>query len=468
MTLVRLGEPGGRWVLLATVLGSGIAFIDATVVGVALPTIGEDLGAGAAGLQWTVNAYTLTLAAFILLGGSLGDRLGRRRVFVVGVVWFAGASLACGLAPTAGALVAARAVQGVGAALLTPGSLSIIQSVFDPADRPRAIGTWAGLGGIAGVVAPLLGGWLLLVGTWRSVFLINLPLAVVVVVAAVRHVPESVDPLAEGRLDVAGVALSAVGLAGLTYAFTAWPERGSGDPLVWASLVLGAVGLVAFMLVERATANPLVPLRLFRSRAFSSTNAATFLIYAALSGVFFFAVITLQVVSGYSPLEAGLAMLPVTVLLILLSSRSGALAERIGPRIPMTAGPLVCAGGTLLLASIGPEAVYVTEVLPGAVVLGLGLVLTVAPLTATALASVAGRHVGIASGVNNAVARAAGLMAIAVLPLVAGVGETLLDPVTLAPAHRTAMFVCAGLMLAGGLVAFSGVPSSYGALRTED
>jgi EmrB/QacA subfamily drug resistance transporter len=465
MAPVRLAEPTGRWIIVATVLGSGIAFIDATIVNVALPRIGADLGADAAGLQWTVNAYTLTLAAFILLGGSLGDRLGRRRIYTLGVVWFAVGSAMCAAAPTAGVLVAARAVQGLGAALLTPGSLALIQASFRPQDRPRAIGLWAGLSGVAPAVAPFLGGWLLQVASWRWVFLINLPIAAVVVAVALRRVPESSDPGAARRLDVAGAGLSAVGLGGLTYAFTAWPARGGDDPLVLLALAVGVLGLAAFVLVERYSAAPMLPLHLFRSRAFSATNLATFLIYGALTGVFFFLVIQLQVVAGYSPLGAGLAELPVTLLLILFSARSGAIAERIGPRIPMTVGPLLAALGAVLLAGVDADPSYVTDVFPGVMVFGLGLVITVAPLTSTALGAVADRFVGIASGVNNAVARAAGLIAIAVLPLVSGVGETLLDPVTLAPAYRTAMLVCAGLLAAGGLVALSGVPSSYAVLR---
>lgn len=465
-TVVEYRSARGRWVLVATVLGSAIAFIDATVVTIALPRIADELDATTADLQWTVNGYALTLAAFLLLGGSLGDRFGRRRVFLVGVVWFAVASLACALAPTVGLLVAARALQGVGGALLTPGSLAIIQSTFAGEDRGRAIGAWSGLGGIAGAVAPFLGGWIVEVTSWRWVFGINLPIAAVVVVVALRAVPETLDPGAVRRLDVAGTALAALGLAALTWAFTAWTEDGALRPPVAAVLAVGVLALVAFVVVESRTTAPLVPPRLFRWRPFAGTNAATLVVYAALSGVFFFLVVTLQVVSGYSPLAAGLAPVPVTLLLLLLSSTSGALGVRLGPRLPMTVGPLVCAAATVLLAGIGPSAPYLTAVLPGVLLFGLGLAAVVAPLTTTALASAPDHLAGVASGVNNAVARVAGLLGIAVLPLVAGVGSAgLTDPGTLADAHRVAMLVCAGLLAVGGAVSWFTVPSSADAVR---
>jgi EmrB/QacA subfamily drug resistance transporter len=462
---LRYGQPAGRWVLLATVLGSGMAFLDATVVSIALPPIGRDLGAGAADLQWVVNAYTLTLAAFILLGGSLGDRFGRRRIFLVGVVCFAAASALCGFAPNVGTLVAARALQGVGGALLTPGSLAILQSSFAPDDRMRAIGAWSGLAGVAGAIGPLLGGWLVEVASWRLVFLINLPLALAVVLVTIRHVPESVDPDAVRRLDVAGTVLAALGLGGLTYGLTAWSERGPSDPAVIGALVLGVVALAAFVATERRSSAPMLPLDLFRSRVFTAVNAVTFVVYAALGGVFFFLVVHLQVVAGFPPLEAGLALLPVTLLMLVLSARVGALANRIGPRLPMTVGPLVCALAVVGLSWIGEGARYVTDVLSWVSLLGLGLSLTVAPLTATALAAVEDRHAGLASGVNNAVARTAGLLAVAALPLLSGVGESLTDPATLAPAYRTAMLICAGLMALGGLAALATIPSSYEAVR---
>jgi EmrB/QacA subfamily drug resistance transporter len=458
--LVRYGQPGGRWVLLATVLGAALPFIDATVVNVALPHLGASLGASAAGLQWTVNGYTLALASLILLGGSLGDRFGRRRIFVIGVCWFAAASLACGLAPSIGALIAARVMQGIGGALLAPGALAVLETSFRPEDRARAIGAWSGLGGIAGAAGPFLGGWLVQVASWRLVFLINLPLAAIVVAVALRHVPESRDPEAPRGLDVRGALAAAAGLAGLTYGFTAWPAQGATSAAVLGALALGVLGLLSFVLVERASPHPMLPLDVFRSRTFVAANLVTFAVYAALGGVFFLLVLELQVVAGFDPLASGTVLLPVTVIMLLLSARAGALCERIGPRIPMTLGPIVCAGALLLLDRVGPGASYLSTVLPGVVTLGIGLSLTVAPLTVTALGSVDERHAGIASGVNNAVARAASLLAVAVLPLAAGLGTgTLTDPATLAPTYRNAMRLCAGLLLAGAATAFVGIPS---------
>ena len=465
--LVRYDESAGRWVLLATVLGSALAFIDGTVVNIALPRIGEALDADAAGLQWTVNAYTLTLAAFILLGGSLGDRFGRRRIFVVGVVWFAFGSLLCGIAPDIGTLVAARAIQGVGGALLTPGALAILQASFEQRDRMRAIGAWSGLGGIAGAVGPLLGGWLVEVSSWRLVFLINIPLAAVVIMVAIRHVPESADPEAARQVDLFGALLCAVGLGGVTYSFTTWPERGLADIWVTGALAVGILGLVGFVTNEARSTHPMLPLEVFRSRTFSATNVVTFLVYAALAGVFFFVVINLQVVSGFSPLAAGLSLLPVTILMLALSARAGALSTRIGPRLPMTLGPLICAVALVLLSQIGPGAAYLSEVLPAVVVLGLGLSLTVAPLTATALAAAQVRHAGVASGVNNAVARTAGLLAIAILPLAAGLGSSFADPVSLSPAYRTSMLICAALLVVGGVLAFAAIPPSFATISAE-
>ncbi len=467
---VRLDEPAGRWVLLATVLGSGLALLDATVVNVALPRIGQELDAGLAGLQWTINGYTLTLAALILLGGSLGDRYGRRRVFMVGVAWFAVASLLCGLAPNTASLIAARALQGVGGALLTPGSLAILQASFAPADRSRAVGAWSGLGGVAGALGPFLGGWLVEAVSWRLVFLINVPLAVVILLVAARHVPESADPQAARRLDVLGAVLGAVGLAGLTYGLIGWPERGP-DSVVLTALVAGVVGLGAFVLTERRSSHPMLPLEVFASRQFSAANGVTFAVYAALGGVFFFLVLHLQVVGGFSPIVAGTALFPVTALMLLLSSRAGALASRIGPRLPMTAGPLVCAAGLLLMLRIGTDPSYVTEVLPAVAVFGLGLSLTVAPLTATVLAAVSVRHAGVASGVNNAVARAAGLLAVAALPLVAGLsGDDYARPAALADGFQAAMLVCAVLLAVGGLLAFATIRNDpgHGLLEQEE
>jgi EmrB/QacA subfamily drug resistance transporter len=461
---LRYDEPAGRWTLWAMVLGTSLAFLDGTVVNIALPSIGEDLDATAAGLQWTINGYTLTLAAFILLGGSLGDRYGRRRVFLVGVVWFAVASLLCGIAPNVETLVAARALQGIGGALLTPGSLAILQASFVHDDRSRAIGAWSGLAGIAGAIGPFLGGWLVQSADWRLIFLINLPLAAVVVWMTVRHVPESSDTSSTGEVDITGAVVGVVALAGFTYGFTAWPGRGL-DGIVVASLLLGAVGMAVFVLVEWRSRTPMLPLYLFGSRVFSATNVVTFAIYAALGGLFFLLVVQLQVVSGFSPLASGLALLPVTILMLFLSSRAGALGQRIGPRLPMSLGPLICAVAVLLLANVDVDVSYVADVLGPVVVLGLGLSLTVAPLTATALASADDRHAGIASGVNNAVARTGGLLAVAILPLLSGLGTSMTDPVALAPAYRTSMLICAGLLLVSGLISYVFIPTSLATCR---
>ncbi len=455
--VIQLRTLRGRWVVAATVLGSSMAMLDATVVNVALPTIGRDLHTSMAGLQWTVTAYTLTLAGLILLGGALGDRLGRRRVFLIGVVWFALASTLCGLAPGIAVLIAARALQGIGGALLTPGSLAIIQAVFAADDRPRAIGAWSGLGGIASAAGPFLGGWIVGAVGWRWIFLLNLPLAVVVVAVTARHVPETSDPSAHGKFDVAGAVLAALALAGITDALIEAPGHG----LLRASIT-GAAGVaagVAFILLERrrgrpdAPVPPMLPLDVFASRQFTAVNAVTFLVYAALSGMIFLLVLELQVVSGYSPLAAGISLLPSTVLMLLLSSRAGALAQRLGPRWLMTAGPLVAACGLLLATRIGPHASYVADVLPVAVLFGLGLSATVAPLTATVLASADVRHAGVASGVNNAVARAAGLLAVAGLPLAVGLtGADYRSAAAFEAGFQPAMVICAGLLAAGGLL----------------
>ncbi|MFF3766143.1 MFS transporter [Streptomyces sp. NPDC001922] len=456
---IRLSQGPGRWVLLTTVLGSGMALLDGTVVNVALPRIGADLDADLAVLQWTVNAYTLTLASLILLGGALGDRFGRRRVFVIGVVWFALASLACGMAPNAPVLIAARALQGIGGALLTPGSLALIQATFHPAERARAVGAWSGLGGVAAAVGPFLGGWLVDGPGWRWVFLINVPLAAVCVTVAVRHVPETRDPGARGRFDVAGAALGAVSLGAATYALIEAPEKGASPTVVIAGVggvLLGA----AFVHLERRRRDPMLPPRIFASRQFTAVNAVTFCVYAAFGGFFFLSVLQLQVVLGYSALAAGTALLPTTGMMLLLSARSGELGQRIGPRIPLTVGPLLCAAGLLLMLRVDAGASYWADVLPALLVMGSGMVLLVAPLTATVLASVEVEHAGLASGVNNAVARAAGLLAVAALPLLAGMGpEAYREPEEFAETFRRAMPMCAGILLLGALIAVLAVRS---------
>jgi EmrB/QacA subfamily drug resistance transporter len=449
-----MGTAAGRWVLTTTVLGSGLVLIDGTVVNVALERIGTDLDAGFTALQWTVNAYTLTLAALILLGGSLGDHFGRKRVFLIGVAWFALASLACGLAPDVGTLIAARALQGVGGALLTPGSLALISASFHGPDRAAAIGAWSGLGGIAGAVGPFLGGWLV-EWSWRAVFLINLPLAALIIVIALQHVPESRDMESAPGLDVTGTVLAVIGLGGLTFGLTGLGEQGAA-PVLLVAIGIGVVALVAFVLVERRSPHPLVPPSLFRNPTFSAANAATVLIYGAMGAVFLILVLQLQTVAGFAPVAAGAALLPVTVVMLLFSARAGALAGRIGPRLPMTVGPLVSAAGLLLLLRVDATTSWLVDVLPAMLVFGAGLALTVAPLTATVLDAAPDRYAGAASGVNNAVARAAGLLAVAVVPGLAGItGDDYTDPVAFDAGFRIAMMIGAGLLVAAALMSFA-------------
>jgi EmrB/QacA subfamily drug resistance transporter len=451
---LTLDSAPGRWVLAVAVLGSGVAFLDATVVNVALPAIGRDLGASTSALQWMLNGYLLTLASLILLGGSLGDRYGRRRVFVLGAGLFTVASLLCAVAPSVGLLVVARILQGVGGALLTPGSLAMLESSFRPGDRARAIGAWSGLAGVAAALGPLLGGYLVEAVSWRAVFLINLPIGIFVVAMAMRHVPETRDPTAGGPLDLRGAALAALGLAGTTYALIEGPDKGM-EALIVLTGVGGVAALVAFLLAERRSPNPMIPLGIFASRQFSAANLVTFVVYASLSGVFFLLVAFLQISVGYSPIAAGAATLPVTGVLLVLSARGGALAQRIGPRMPLTLGPFVIAAGMLLMTRIGPGDSYASTVLPALLVFGLGLVLVVAPVTATALAAADERHAGIASGINNAVSRVASLLAVAVLPLVAGLsGDKFYDPVALADGFRVAITTSAVLAATGGVVAW--------------
>ncbi len=456
---VAFKSTAGRWVLAIAVLGSGMAFLDGTVVNVALPKIGEDLHASTAALQWILNGYLLTLASVILLGGSLGDRYGRRRIFVAGVVLFTAASLLCAVAPNAEFLVAARLIQGLGGALLTPGSLAMIEASFKPGDRARAIGAWSGLGGVAAAIGPLLGGYLVDAASWRAIFLINLPIGLFVAVAATRHVPETFDPDSRGPLDVRGAALAALGLAGTTYALIQGPEDMSAG--VWVAALMGVAALSVFVTAERRSANPMLPLDIFHSRQFSAANLVTFAVYAALGGFFFLMVAFLQISMGYSPIEAGAATLPVTAMMLFFSARAGGLAQRIGPRIPLTVGPLVIAAGFLWMTQISPGDSYVTSVLPPILVFSVGLTLVVAPVTATVLAAADARHAGIASGINNAVARVGSLLAVALLPLIAGLtGDSFYDPASMTDGFRIAMVSCAVLAAAGGVIAWFTISSA--------
>ncbi|MGH3295458.1 MAG: DHA2 family efflux MFS transporter permease subunit, partial [Trebonia sp.] len=451
---LRYGSRTGRWVLTATVLGSGIAALDATVVGIALPAIGRDFHASVSSLQWVVDGYTLPLAGLLLLGGVLGDIYGRRKVFVIGVVWFALASLGCGLAPSTVFLIGARALQGVGAALLTPGSLAILQASFAPDDRSRAIGAWSGLGGVATAIGPFLGGWLIGAVSWRLVFFINLPLAAFVVAIAVRHVPETRAPGPRQPLDPAGAATISLALAGLTFGLIEASADGWASPAVLTSLFAGVALLVAFCVIETRSSHPMLPLGIFKSRQFSAANAVTFVVYGALGGALFLVPVVLQEVSGYSPLEAGVALLPLTVIMLAFSARSAALSARIGPRLQMTVGPLVIAVGMALFARVEGSGDYLTEVLPAVLVLGFGLATNVAPLTATALSAAPAEHSGIASAVNNDVARTASLIAVAVLPALAGItGDAYQHPAELTSGFHTAVLIAAGAAAAGGILA---------------
>jgi EmrB/QacA subfamily drug resistance transporter len=446
-----LGDVRGRWVLAATILGSAVASLDATVVNVALPALGRDLHAGFTGLEWTVNAYTLSLGSLILVGGALGDRLGRRRMFLTGLVVFVAASLLCGLAPTIGMLVAARLLQGVGGALLTPESLAIITATIRKEDRGRAIGAWSGTQALASALGPVAGGYLAADVSWRLVFLLNLPVAALAAWAAIRHVPETRDPLATGAPDLWGALLAVAGLGGVVVALLrppGWPQ-----PAAVATGLAGGAALIALLLVERHARVPMLPLSLFRDRQFSGANATTLLVYAALGCAFLLVVLQLQEVAGYSAVTAGASLLPITVLMLLLSSPAGALAQRTGPRLPMTLGPLVVAGGLLLLGRIGARADWLRDVLPAMLVFGLGLACTVAPLTSAVLAAVEQRHAGVASAVNNAVARVAGLLAVAALPLAAGMSGTRLGSPAYSAAYGRTMAAAAGLCALGGVVA---------------
>jgi EmrB/QacA subfamily drug resistance transporter len=453
----------GRWVIAATVLGSGIASLDATVVGIALPTIGRAFHSGVGTLQWVVSGYSLTLAAFLLLGGSLGDRLGRRRVFSIGVIWFAVASMCCGLAPNAGVLIGARVLQGVGGALLAPASLAILQASFRPDDRPRAIGAWSGLGGVAAAAGPLLGGYLIL-ASWRWVFFINLPVSALVLLVTARHVPETRDSTTAGHVDFVGAGLAVLFLAGLTYGLIEAPGHGWTSPVVLASLILAAVTAPAFLMVEHAIAHPMLPLGVFRNLQFTGANAVTFAVYGPLGGAFFLLPVELQLVVHYSPLASGLALLPVTVIMLVFSARSGQLAARIGPRLQMTCGPLIVGAGLILLTRATHQGSYLAEVLPAIVVFGVGLAITVAPLTSTALGAAPAEHAGVASAVNNVVARAAGLLAVAILPLLAGItGAAALVPHHFAAGFRTALIIAGLTCAAGSLLAAATIRNPKGA-----
>jgi EmrB/QacA subfamily drug resistance transporter len=454
-TPVALGSAAGRWTMAASVLGSGAAFVESSVVNVALPAIARDLGLGMSGMQWVLNAYLLALSALMLLGGALGDRVGRREVFALGLVAFAAGSLLCAAAPAAPWLVGARLLQGAAAALLVPNSLALLEHVIRPEDHGAAIGTWAGWSAVTTALGPLVGGALVDAASWRLVFACIVPLALAAAWIARRRIPAERRSSSREPLDVGGTVLVSAGLSGVTYALVAGPDAGWMRAPVLAAGAGGVLALALFVLVERRRAAPLLPPDLFRSRQFAGANLATLLVYAALSGVMLFLVLVLQQVFGWSALAAGAALLPMNALMLVGSPAAGRLVQRVGARGPMTVGALGAAAGMVLLSRMDARATYVADVLPGLLVFGAGLATLVAPLTAAVLDAVPGERAGLASAVNNAMARLASLLAVAVLPLVAGVGGAgAPERGELLSGSRRAMVAGATLCALGALVAW--------------
>jgi EmrB/QacA subfamily drug resistance transporter len=449
---VRLASKQGRGLLLASVTGSGLAFLDSTVVNVALPTLARGLRTELAGLQWTVDAYLLTLTALLLLGGALGDRLGQRFTLCAGTALFAVGSAACGAAPSLNSLIGARALQGVGGALLVPNSLAILRANIAEGDQAWAIGIWAGLSGFTTALGPLVGGWLLGFASWRFIFYLNLPVTVVALWASGRFVPQR-RAEQRGKVDVLGALLTVLSLGAWVFSLIEGPAHGWTWPVLLCA-ALGSVLFIALLRVEATAPNPLLPLGLFRSIRFTGTNVTTLAVYFALSASLFFLTLELQEVHGYSPLAAGAAFTPVTLLMLTLSPPASGFARRVGYRIPMTVGPLMVAAAMWWLASLSKGAPYLEGLLPRTVLLGLGLALTVAPLTTAVLSAVNPDHAGIASGVNNAVARLAGLLGVALLPGLAGVASAHLGGQEFTEGYVRAMHICAGACALGAATSF--------------
>ncbi len=408
----------GLWVLVATILGSSLSFIDGTAVNVALPALQQDLHATVEEVQWVIEAYSLFLSALILVGGSLGDRLGRRRIFALGIVLFTVASVACGLAPSSLALIIARGAQGIGGALLVPGSLAIISASFDTLRRGQAIGTWAAFTTVTSALGPVLGGWLIQTASWRWVFFINVPLALLTLLVTFWHVPESRDEHATGPLDWWGAGLATLGLGALVYGLIESSTLTFGSPVVWAGLIVGVGTLTAFVIVEICSPAPMVPLTLFRSRTFSGANLLTLLLYGALGGALYFLPFMLQQVQGYTATEAGAALLPMTVIIFLISRWAGGAVNRYGVKLPLVVGPIIAGIGFGLFALPGLDGGYWTTYFPAIVVLSLGMAITIAPLTTAVMNAGGAERAGVASGINNAVSRTAGLLAIATMNLI--------------------------------------------------
>lgn len=466
---LTLAGSAGRWLLVATVLGSGMALLDTTMVIVALPAIGRTLGGGLSTQQWVLDAYLITLAGFVLLGGALGEVVGHGRVFLAGAVAFGVTSAVCGVAPTSAVLIVARLFQGAAASLLVPGALALVSTSFSGEERGRAIGAWSGISGLATVIGPLLGGLLVDHAGWRWVFLVNIPLAAAAVAAAIHHLPlRELRSTALGEhLDLGGALAAAAGLGLLVCGLI--EARNLGTPLTAGAVVLGLALLVAFAVIESRRERPLLPLSLFAIRGFAVANLTTLLVYGALSSALFLVVLELQQVTGYSALASGAAIFPITLLLFLLSPRLGGLVSRMGSRRLITLGPVVAALGLVLFLRVSASASYLTVVLPAAVVFGIGLALTAAPLTTTILGAVPSTRAGIASGVNNAVTRVAGLLAVAAVPLAAGLASAADGAGSgFTSGFHHAMLISAVLCLLGAVVSFVGLrPARHPAPPSE-